>query len=670
MSVLALDFETRSPLELKKVGAYVYAQHRHTDIWLGAWAFDDDEPQLWHPGEPVPAAIIAHVLEGGEVRAWNAAFERIIWRAIAHVRYGWPLAENAQFVCTMAEAAAMALPLSLDKAAAVVGSAQQKDDAGYRLMLKMAKPKPVKKGDIFATEEPEWHDDPELVFRLGEYCKQDVRTERGIVKALRRLSPQERQVYLLNQQINDRGLRLDIPLIHAAQKIVARGMAEANTLASAATNGQVTKLTNHAQVAEWIRSQGQPIEGVSKPVVQDVLDTDFLLGETMLAPAVRDVLKLRADAGRTSVAKLTAMLTCRGADDRVRGLLQYHAASTGRDGGRLVQPQNFPRGEVKGIMSLIDAVMAGEYETIDLTAPPVVVIVSMLRNMFIPAEGKDFLAGDFSAIEARVLNWLADQQDMLAAFRAYDAGDKTKDPYVLMAKRMGPNVGRQEGKAAELGCGFQCGGRTFMEAAWSVYKIRVPLESAIAAVKMYRQTHDRVAALWKEAEAAFIQAVQEPGVVATFGVNGCVRVVVAGAYCYCVLPSGRSLCYARPKAVVRTITIEDDNGELKSFTKLGFEYEGLDSVTKQWKRQRAYGGFLVENVVQAIARDLLMEAELRVERNGYPIVLAVHDELVAEVPKDFGSLEQFTQLLATVPTWAQGCPVSAEGWRGDRYRKG
>jgi DNA polymerase bacteriophage-type len=283
--------------------------------------------------------------------------------------------------------------------------------------------------------------------------------------------------------------------------------------------------------------------------------------------------------------------------------------------------------------------------------------------------GFDLMAGDYSAIEARALNWLAGRDDVVESFRKYDAGDKSQDPYKRMAVRMGraatveevTYVGRQAGKAAELGCGYQMGWSKFISAAWQVYQVRVDETEAKAAVAIYRESHQKVQQLWWGVEKAAKDATREPGVVKAAGIAGNIRFIHKGGYLYCILPSGRPLCYPQPKLVDGVTPWGEHREQL--------EYSSIDTFTKRWSRQRTYGGHLVENIVQAVSRDLLAEALLRAEAAGYLPLLSVHDEAIVEVPKGFGSVEAFEQLMSEVPAWAVGCPVAAEAWRGERYRK-
>ncbi len=588
------------------------------------------------------------------MRAWNAQFERIIWREILTPRYGFPEPELEPGVGSAAEAAARARPRNLPGAAQATGVAQQKDKDGYALMMRMTRPRKV------VDDRPVWWDkDTDKLTRLYAYCKQDVRTERAIIKCLRRLSPREREVYLLDQRINDRGFKVDRPLILAARAVVEEGVSRANETLASLTEGVVTSVTENGRLTGWLRAQGVETPGVAKAAVREMLESD-------LDPSVREVLQTRADAGRSSTAKLVSMLDhADEADDRVRGSLLYHGASTGRWTGRGVQPQNFPRGEFspEQLAEFLPDLRAQRYDHIDLLAHPITVVSSALRSMIIADEGHDLIVADYSAIEARVLNWLAGQQDVVSLFAqgadvySYTAAKLTNTPYVPGQK----HAHRQTGKFAELGCGYGMGAENAVRAAKAVYQLELTPERAKEIVTGYRSSHRQVVQLWYAAERACLRALDAPGEVQRFGAEGNLRAIVAGAYLYLVLPSGRPLCYAAPRAVV----VMTPWGE----EKLQLEFSGVDPLSKGWGRLGAYGGLLVENIVQAVSRDIMAEGMLRVEAAGYPCVLSVHDEVVAEPEQGGGSVEEFVSLLSAAPEWAKGCPITAEGWRGPRYRK-
>lgn len=652
---VSIDFETRAIVDLKETGIYPYALDPGTDIWCFAYAFDDEEPEIWYPGLPFPERLRQHIEAGGEMRAWNAAFERLIWKYIGVPRYGFPEVKMEQWVCTAVEAAAMALPRSLDQAGRVTGLAQKKDQDGYELMMRMTRPRKARKG-----EDPNgiyWFDDDGRKQRLYEYCKQDVRVEQAMAKIVRPLSDFERTMYLYDQIINDRGIGLDRQLVLAAQRIVEEGTARANAALSQLTGGMVTEVTQTGQLREWLG-----VESVAKAKVAEMLESD-------LDPTHREALEVRLEAGKSSVAKLESMLAYVNADDRMRHLLMFLAANTGRWGGKGPQPQNYPRPLIKKVERFIPHVLAEDYDAIDLYEPPIVVVSSMLRSMLKAPNGKTLMAGDYASIEAVVLNWLAGQEDILELFRQYFAGDKTKDPYVVMASRMkgcsleeAREKYRQPGKAAELGCGYQMGWKKFISAAWDVYQVRVDEEESKRAVAMYRETHPMVVQFWDDANEAAMNAVANPGEVYTFGGLQNLKFVVRGKYLWLRLPSGRLLSYPAPRLEMT----QRPWGEMG----LSVTYSAIDGKTHQWVRHILYGGLIVENIVQAVSRDLLSESIVRLEQTGrYPVVLHAHDEIVSETSPNETSVKEMEEIMSILPEWAAGLPIKVEGWQSERYRK-
>lgn len=657
---LGIDFETRSVLDLRKVGVYKYAEHPLTDIICMAWGSDEDV-RIWYPGDPIPAELVEAVESGQPLRAWNASFERIIWREILGPRYGFPVPKNDQWFCTAAEAAAMALPRKLDDAASVLNVAHQKDKEGAKLMQKMTKPRAITK----KFPELRWHDDPQDVWRLGEYCMQDVRAEQAVAKRLRRLSPSERKVYLLDQRMNDRGVMIDLPLVHAAQEIVDVELAKANRLMDQITDGGVGAVTKVADLTRWVNGAGVEMDNMQKGTVRDTLAERA----DELPDSVREALELRAESGLSSLAKLKAMVAVACADGRARGLLLYHAASTGRWAGRLIQPQNFVRSTIKNVERYINQILARENDLIALEHPPLVVLSSLMRGMLRASDDHRLIAIDFAQIEARVLAWLADQKDLIELFAS---GGKVYEEMaafiqsrklgrtVLASEIKNPSEERQIGKNTVLGAGFQMGWERFIAYVKEVTGIDVSEEDARAAISGYRERAPMIVNLWYDTERAAKIAVMRPGSVTSVGVNGCVKFVVREKFLWCILPSGRPLAYALPQLSER---------KTKYGIKTQLSYMAVNSKTHQWAREYTYGGKLVENIVQAIARDLMTSAMLRLDEASYPNVLCVHDEVVMDVPNGFGTLEEALELMKRIPKWAQGCPVAVEGWQGERYRK-
>jgi DNA polymerase len=665
---LSIDFETRSTVDLRKVGVYAYAAHPTTDIWCMAFAFDEEEVGLWVPpyyrvrGNDHPLSgftmagvqerVSVHVLAGGEIRAWNAQFERVIWRHILGPRYGFPVPQPDQFVDTMIEAAAMALPFKLEQAAKVLGLPEQKDMGGNRLAKQMAKPrKPRKNEDPAALL---WWEDPERLGKLYEYCRQDVRTERGVMGHLRRLSRHERKLYLLDQEVNDRGVRIDVPLVKASLKLAKKATERANVRMSELTNGSVTAVTKVGDITTWLQGRGVEVTSLAKDIVRDLLAGD-------ISGVERDVLQLRADAGKSSAAKLQTFLAALGADHRVRGLLQFHGAGTGRWSGRLVQPQNFPRPTVKNPEVYIPQVLAGDYDAIEAEHPVLHILASLLRSMITASPGHRLMGADFAQIEARVLAWIAEQDDLLDLFASGGKVYEDMAAYIfgVPLSEVTPEQ-RQIGKNTVLGCGYQMGAARYREQAREQTGIDIGDDLSLQAVEGYRAKNHRIKQFWWDIETAAKSAVLRPGTVAHVGREGAIRFTKRGRFLWCVLPSGRPLAYADPIIKMR---------ETQWGPKRGLQCMGVNSVTKQWRVTHLYGGHLTENVVQAMARDLMASAMLRVEKRGYPVVLTVHDEVLADVPEDHGSIEEFEALMRVRPRWARGLPVAADAWEGRRYRK-
>lgn len=330
-----LDLETRSPLDLTKVGVYRYVEDPDTSIWLFSYRFDAGPIQRWRPGERAPDALLEHIASGGRVVAHNANFERQIWNAVVRRLAGcegWPRLNIAQCDCTMSRALAVHLPANLEELAGVLGLPEQKDKEGRRLMLQMAKPR--KRNGTFV-----WWDEPEKIERLADYCDQDVLTECAVDAKLPPLSADERDLWELDQRINDRGFALDVESIHRCLAVLEVAQERANARMAELTGGYVKKITEATRMVEWLKGRGVPATSIAKAEQSELLSwTDTIGDET-----ATEVIRLRAEAGRSSTAKFKTMLLIVCADGRARGQLSYHRASTGRWGGELVQPHNLPR---------------------------------------------------------------------------------------------------------------------------------------------------------------------------------------------------------------------------------------------------------------------------------------------------------------------------------------
>ena len=343
-----LDFETRSTSDLKRVGTYRYAEDPNTAIWLFAYRFGDGVVNEWRPGWPAPDALLQHIAGGGIVVAHNAAFERNIWNTVLRRCVGaesWPRLTIAQMSCTMARALAIHLPADLETLGQVLGLKQKKDAEGHKLMMKMSKPRKKKKLELqefgpFGVV-PLWHDDPKDIDRLGLYCQQDVIAESEADERLPPLSDDERRLWDLDQKINDRGIAIDVPTIEKIVEVLAVAQSRANAKMQELTNGAVNKVTEATKLTTWLQSKGFSIDSIAKS------ERENILAQIDPGSDEEEAISLRFEAAKNSTAKYKRLLESRCDDNRVRGILQYHRASTGRWGGALVQPQNLPRVDEK-----------------------------------------------------------------------------------------------------------------------------------------------------------------------------------------------------------------------------------------------------------------------------------------------------------------------------------
>ena len=635
--IVSIDFETRSAVDLRKTGVYVYADDPSTDIWCMAYAFDDEEPVIWTPDMEMDVRLEDYIVEGGKLRAWNSNFERVIWNKIMVPRYKWPRTKTSQWHCTMAQASAMGLPRALGQAADVLGVEQQKDKTGQGLMMRMARPRKTK-----ADGTHTWWNTPDKMKALIDYCLQDVRTEVAVAERLIEMDYQERQVFLLDQRINDRGVMLDRDLLKRVRVLADNSKEEIDAEIARITKGEVTGATKGVDLVKWLNKYGIATKSVDKQHVVRMLDLPNL------HPVIRKVLMLRQDGAKSSTAKLDSMENAAGADDRMRGLLVYHGAATGRWSGKLVQPQNFPRPALKQdeLNEIIDK-LKDDKPVADYGAGTVIAS-DLLRSMIIAAPGHRLLFADYSAIEARVLAWLAGERELVKTFA--EGGDvykvMAKDIYNKPVEEI-TSAQRQVGKMAILGCGYGMGAKRFAEQCKAM-GIEVDADEAKRIVYVYRESNSAISNYWRDIEDEFLENCREV-------------ISQSGQFARLPLKSGRCLTYHNPRIVER----ETPWGAKRE----AVEVDTLNSVTRQWTSQIIWGGLLTENVVQATARDLMAGAMTRLEMAGYPIIMSVHDEIICEVPDNHGTLAEMIDLMVEVPAWANGCPIAAEGKEGPRYEK-
>lgn len=641
-TTLFVDVESCSPLDLREVGAYRYWAHPETRVICLCWAEARGPVQTWFPDDGAPPPALTSLLTQAEIVAHNAVFERLALRTLP-----LPWLKIRDFVCTQAQAAYYGLPLSLEKAALALALPVQKDMAGSALMKRMARPrKTLLDGSHIWWDRAE----PERRARLAEYCAQDVLTTRTLHFTLPRLPRQEEVVYWLDQEINDRGVRIDRPLVQKLLTLAKQALACLDEDMRFLTNGAVPACSNVKALTQWVRDQGVPMRSLDKQAVID------LLAAGQAPERVRDALVLRQEAGKTSTAKLQVLLDASvPGTDRIHGTLQYYGANrTGRWAGRLIQTHNLPRPAIKHPEKAADRVLAGlDLEGLELffKPPPLVVLSSLIRACLVPTPGHVFVVCDFAGIEARVVAWLAGQQDTLDVFAS------GQDIYTYTAKKIGSDS-RALGKALVLGCGYGLGAAKFLDTAHQ-WGATVTAEQAEAAVAAWRDANRSIVLFWYSLDRAARQVINTRGPATASCSSRHVSVsrewVNKHPLLVVTLPSGRQLFYWNPR-----VTADDQ-----------IEVDGPNPITKIWGPIRTYGGKLVENVTQAVARDLLVRAMWVLAQAGWKIVLHVHDEIVLEVPEHDAETAKAAVLAAmsSPPAWAKGLPLDAEAGILARYGK-
>ena len=647
---LVLDLETTSLVDLRVTGVHVYANHPSTKVTVLCYALGNGPVRSW-TGGPCPDDLRAAILAGATVVAHNYLFELNIWAAVLEP-LGFPDIALWQWSCTMARALVAGLPASLEMAGHALGLAIQKDSAARDMMLRFARPRSL-------NPLTWWHEtDPARFAALVAYCAQDVMAERELDRAVPELSPREYEIFLADHAINQRGVRVDLPLVDRMRALSEAEKARINARLRQLTNGQITSGAQVKRLVEWLTDLGVAVPMLDKGDGSPPRPTlgagavDTMLATPGLPGHVQAVLRCRRDVSRSSTAKLTTIRNRVGPDARVRGGFQYYGANrTGRWAGRGVQWQNVPRGTIQDVHGAVDLVNDGaDVETLDLLFEdsPMGVLASMLRSTIEAAPGCLLVACDLSQIEARVLVWLAGQDDVTDLFR------RGEDVYTYTANALG-SKDRQLGKTCVLGCGFGMGPVRFRATArgFGVDLTETEAEDAVAG---WRQLNHRVVTLWWEThKIAMSVAGAVPGAAVSFRGMTFRRTRESLDI---VLPSGRALVYRDAH-----VTRHPEHGHPELI------YRGVEQG--RWAWLRSWPGRTIENIVQAIARDVMAEAIIRCHRKGPPLIATVHDELISEVPaaRAPDARDWLMRAMNRTPKWAPGLPVAAAATVGPRYRK-
>nr|DAO51754.1 MAG TPA: DNA polymerase I [Caudoviricetes sp.] len=642
MKKLSIDLETYSSVDLGKSGVYKYAESEDFEILLFAYSIDDGGVKVIDlaSGEIIPEEILSALSDKSiEKWAFNASFERVCLSRFLGKRLkpqGW--------YCTMIWSAYLGLPLSLEKVGEVLKLDKQKMNEGKALIRYFSIPcKPTKTNGMRTRNLP--HHDLEKWSTFKEYNQRDVETEMEIKKKLSAFPmPQsEWENYWVDQNINDRGILIDEVLVDSAIKF-DEILREENMDRALELTG-LENPNSPLQLKKWLNKKGIEIDSLAKK------DVEYALKNA--EGDIKEVLELRQELSKSSVRKYDAMKNVKGKDNRARGLIQFYGANrTGRYSGRLIQVQNLRRNNLKDLDLARSLVKNRDYETLEiLYESPSDVLSQLIRTAFIPKEGTRFIISDFSAIEARVLAWLAGEQWVLDAF------ENGEDIYCRTASRMfgvpvekhGVNGNlRQKGKIATLACGYQ-GALGALKAMGGI-EMGLSEDELQSIVDSWREANPNIVSLWWEIDAVVKRVVK------TRIKEEYKNLVISyeKGILFIELPSKRRLAYPKAK-----IGINRFGGE-------SIVYEGI-VVGNKWDKIESYGGKFVENIVQAIARDILAEAMMRLEKKGFNIVMHIHDEVVIE--SDSSSIEEINEIMSLVPSWAPGLILDADGFESEFYKK-
>lgn len=650
MKMISIDIETFSDIDLGKCGVYRYTESPHFDILLFSYSVDDGQIQLidMASGEKLPEEIIKALMDPGIIKtAFNANFERVclmayLSRILDRVVYLDPISWR----CSEVQAAMLGLPLHLEGVAKVLRLEERKMAEGKPLIRYFCMPcKPTAANGGRMRNLPS--DAPEKWEMFKQYNIRDVEVELEIRKKLEPypIPETEQHLYVLDQKINDRGFQADMVFVMQAISCDRQFSVAATEKAY-----ELTGLENPnsvAQLKDWLADRGVEVESLSKKNVQE------LVSET--EGEVEEALKLRLLMAKTSVRKYEALERAVCKDSRVHGLLQFYGANrTGRWAGRLVQVQNLPQNHLKDLELARELVKEGHFDDVEMLFGNTPGVLSeLIRTAFVPKENHRFIVADFSAIEARVISWLAGEKWRMEVFsshgKIYEAAASMMFHVPIDEVTKGSPL-RQKGKISELACGY--GGGVGALKAMGALEMGVEEYELQSLIDNWRAANPRIVSFWWEVDKAAITAVKERTKTRSHGIG----FTYTSGMLFVTLPSGRNLVYVKPKL------------RLNKFGREGLTYEGI-GLTKKWERIETYGPKIVENIVQATARDLLAEALLRLDQAGFDIVAHVHDEVICEVGKDQSSVEEVCSLMSVPPKWATGLPLIAEGYECEFYQK-
>jgi DNA polymerase len=655
MTVLFLDFETRSRCDLRARGVYNYAQDRSTSVLCMSYAFDDDEVVTWTPDQPFPRRVAEHT---GQIRAHNAAFERLIFWFVLCPDHGIREPSLTQFYCTATQARANCAPGSLEDVGRFAGATMKKDHRGSQLIRALSVPR----GD------GTFNDDPALMAEMVAYCEQDVRAMRAISRSLRDLSAEELADYHVNERINDRGVRVDLALCTAAVKYASDELAEIQQIVAEVTEGAITSVRS-PKMRQWVQDRVGPEalklmtvhkDGVEKMSIDKNVRANLLTfaaeNPDEVPHDVAEVIQCADDLWASSVAKFSRLAALADDEDhRVRGAFVFAGgAATGRASSYGAQVHNFARKCAKEPDETRAAMVRGHKIVPQYGRRVTDVLKGMLRPALLASDGNWLAVADWSSIEARVNPWLSGKGD--AKLELFRTG---RDVYKVNAmatfrvafEDVTPDQ-RQVGKVQELACGF-AGGVGAFAAMGRVYGLSLPEPEAKRMVQGWRAANDWAMPFWQDLEQAYTRAMRHKGHEFT---AGRITYLFDGTHLWYALPSGRVLCYPFARLEAEGVT----------YAKAAWK-PAADA--KEWPRARLWRGLACENVTQATANDLLRYSLRMLDAEGFEPVLHVHDEIVLETNDFDRTVEAMKRIMCSTPTWAEGIPLGIEVHTMRRYGK-
>ena len=648
MKKLSCDIETFSDVDLIRCGVYKYADSPDFEMLLFAYAADDGDVHIIDiaGGEELPEKIIQAIKSDTVVKtAYNAQFERVCLSRYLKLPEGEYLNPQSWY-CTAVQAAELALPLSLADVGSVLGLERQKMTEGKELIKYFCVPcKPTKSNGNRTRNRP-CHDINKWE-TFKKYCMRDVDVERQIADKLKMypIRDEEHRLYVLDQIINDRGVLVDSELAEQAVKLNS-----IQTTVAVEQAYMITGLENPnsvTQLKQWLKENGVEIESLSKKAVKSLADeTD---GD------VSEMLKLRLLMAKTSVKKYEAVIRSVCSDNRVHGMMRFCGANrTGRWSGNILQPQNLPQNHLPDLTLARDIVKDGDFEMLDMMFGNVPNVLSeLIRTILIPKPNHRFIVADFSAIEARVLAWIAGEQWRIDTFK--NGGDiycaSASKMFKVPVEKHGVNGElRQKGKISELACGY--GGSVGALKNMGAVEMGVQENELQGLINDWRNANPHIVRFWYEVGNAAMKAIKEKTTVPL----GKLVFAYERGILFTRLPSGRRLSYIKPR--IGTNRFGGDS----------ITYMGINSA-KKWDRLETFGGKLTENIVQGTARDLLANALINAANAGYDTVFHVHDEIICEVPNGYGSVDELCRLMCIKTDWADGLPLNADGFECEYYKK-